>query len=264
MITEKTSVILILLAVSISILAVYGVPENVQSIEIYVAYDPVIGEGSVYEKIVFDQYISDNGVVLDIPLINGSGITVINVTGDNGEIFPYSYDSKNNVLTIYVNNTQTINIYYMVADLMDEIGPDAYSGVIDLSIYQDIPVSMTIELPGKYSVDSEPDVETQYSDNTTVIKLDESTIYVITVYVSPETFIPTKTTTAYTASPTTTSTTTTSAAITQTSTPTPGITVSSRTTTTPAPAPSISPVIIGLIVIIAVIVIVVVVFALRR
>ncbi len=181
-----------------------SLPENVEKITLIITYDPSSNQGIVSETIMFDQVISDNPVLVDIPLLNASSILVINITDENGEELPYSYDEESNIVRVYVNNTKSVKIYYMVTGLMDELAPGAYSCIIDLSMYSGYDVEATLELIDKYNVESTPEATVAYSDNTTLVIMNTPDTYIITIYKIPSTTVPTATTTTTTPSTTTT------------------------------------------------------------
>lgn len=221
--------VLIVLVVISSPVAVKVYSQSISEISILVNYDPVIDAGVIEYSVKFSEYVGGGGVIVDLQLIKGESVDIINVTRDDGVELVYEYNSEEAIITVYVNETQGFTIYYSVTGLFDEVAPNAFAGVIDLSMYNVDRLTCTIVLTGTYDVNIEPSsgVEVSYFDDETVIKLTSPLIYTIELAIEPE--VPPPETTTTPAETETTPTTT------PTSTPTETPPAKEAGTTTPPP-----------------------------
>ncbi|OYT38146.1 MAG: hypothetical protein B6U89_06310 [Desulfurococcales archaeon ex4484_58] len=240
----STLILLLLIVNGLAMPDIHG--EGIDKISVYIAYDPYENIGIIEYNVTFDTIL--NNTIIDIELFADNITLIINVTDENGDILSYTYNMENHTISVLANQTRMISITYMVTNLFDEIGPGLFSALLDLTMYSDIDTTVEIALPGTYNVSIEPENATiKYVNGLTDIILYQPTLYVITIWVSPTTTIPTPTTTVST-TPTTTPTTT------QTSTPT------TTPSTTPKPeegAPIWLIVLIVLVVIIAIVAVIV-------
>lgn len=221
------TLIVLFIISSLAALKVYS--QSISEISILVNYDPVIDAGVVEYSVKFSEYVGGGGVIIDLQLIKGDSVDIINVTRDDGAELVYEYNSEEAIITVYVNETQGFVVYYSVTGLFDEVAPNTFAGVIDLSMYNVDKLDCTIVLTGTYNVNIEPSngVEVSYFDDETVIKLTSPLIYTIELAIEAEVPPPETTTT-----PTPTTTTPTETETTPTTTPTPTPTP----TETPPPA----------------------------
>ncbi len=212
--------------------------EVVNSIGIEAVYDPYNNYGVVTYNIVFNTEL--NNTLLLIPLTIGDVVEIINVTNSEGLNFIYTFISSNNTLEVLANNTDNLIISYEATNILDEVGIDAFSGVIDLSPYQNISsITMKLYMPGVFTVNTQPEAIINVNNNVTEIIFNEPTIYTLYLVKSipaptTTTPMPTTTTTTTTASTTITTprtTTTTTTAIPTTSSTT--ITTTTSSTTSP-------------------------------
>ncbi|ADI31508.1 hypothetical protein [Staphylothermus hellenicus] len=244
--------------------------DNVRGISIKIVYDPYMDYGIVTYEILFSKTMENT--IIDLPLVADNINDIINVTGSEGQVFPYTYINENTSISILINNTDTLIITYEISGFMDEVGIDAYSGILDLSLLSGMNVSVEIVLPSVFNVSTEPRSSyVEYDDGLTIIKINNPGIYAVyveksllatTTTISPPTTTTTpaplssitSTTTTTTTTPSTT--TVSSHSMTTTTSPTSPNTVSPRETV------GLSPFMIGLI--IAVIVIIVLIALLLR
>jgi hypothetical protein len=218
--------------------------EVVNNISIEAVYDPYNDFGVVTYNMVFNEEL--NNTLLLIPLTIGDVVEIINVTNSEGLSFIYTFISDNNTLEVLVNNTDNLIVSYEATNILDEVGIGAFSGVIDLSPYQNISsITMKLYIPGTFTVEAQPEAMINIGNNVTEIIFNEPTIYTLYLVKSLPTptttasttstttpSIPTTTTTSSTTTIITTKTTTTTLTATQTTTITTTSTIVSPTTTT--------------------------------
>ncbi len=180
----RTTIILIILVILITALnplTVNAAGNIVKSISVSIYYDPASGIAAVVQELTLNQQGRTEGVIITLPLINASGIEILNVTDSSNSAILYDYNPSSNTITIYANNTGTVKIYYTLSGLMDEIAPETYSGILDLSGYAGIDVSAMIQVEGAYEALVEPSGNYKIVGNTTIITLQGADTYTISL-----------------------------------------------------------------------------------
>lgn len=212
---------------------------SVEEINIKIVYDPYTDYGVVTYQVVFSQIVEYTAV--NVALIGDGIVEIINVTGSDGQVFPYTYIDENTSITALINNTDTLTIVYEISGFMDEIGLGTYSGLLDLSLFSGINMSLEIILTDTFKVSTDPGRSyVEYDDGVTIIKITSPEIYIIYIEKAILTGTPARTDTPIETETTTTTTvqSTTTTSITDTThTLTQEQTIITTTTTATATAP---------------------------
>ncbi|WP_440059162.1 hypothetical protein ACSU1N_05080 [Thermogladius sp. 4427co] len=174
----KVFMLLTLLTGAASALVVSA--QSISSTYVVISYDPLAGSGIVSYNLTFDNMLT-TPVNLSLDLIAGENITVVNVTASDGTPLPYSLSG--NTLSILVNGTTAVSVYYIVNNLMPELVPGSYSMTLDSSrLYGN--VNIVIRVPGLYNVTcigSGCSFRIDTSSNTTEVLINQKGLDVITL-----------------------------------------------------------------------------------
>ena len=98
------------------------------------------------------------------------------------------YQLENNTVSFLALNTSELTIHFTVKNVLEVAGVGSYVTFIDLTRYSNIPLNLTMNLVGVYSV--EPPISTKYSIGNTLITITQPGHYPIALYLSPETTTP--------------------------------------------------------------------------
>jgi len=160
----------------------HGIEDQIANLKVEVVYDLQVNEGLTVLDVTLTERLVN--AIVDIKLISNNVGLIVDVVDEYGNTLPYSYDEVGRVISVFVNGTKKITITYMVSGLFDEIGIDAYSGIIDLTEYA-IPLEVTIIVSGSYSTVVEPEAEVLTINDTTRIKLTRQGLYILTLWKEP-------------------------------------------------------------------------------
>lgn len=157
---------------------------SILSINGLIVYDPVYDYGLVTLSLKYSELL--NNSIVEIQLI-GNTSNILNVTDINGNLLTYTYIRENNTIKVFVNESDTVIIEYSITDLFTEIMINSYMGFVDLTMYKNTAVYIELHINGEYSIDAYPETNSSYENGLTKIILDKPDLYIITLYIIPET-----------------------------------------------------------------------------
>ncbi|MEM1826157.1 MAG: hypothetical protein QXX35_05325 [Desulfurococcaceae archaeon] len=173
----KTYIVLIYL-MFIQLLLVFNnvySQQYITRIDGLITYNVIEDYGIVSLNITFDRVVYDTFV--NITLL-GEVDDIIEVIRSDGEPLMYRL-LENNILNIYVNETNTVSISYIAINMFDEVAIESFAGFIDLSTYRNIQVNVLLYITGLYNVYSSPDAIVSYENGLTRIQLNKPELYFI-------------------------------------------------------------------------------------
>ncbi len=182
--------------------------QSFSTIVLDIYYDLYNDIGYVNETIVIGS-IETNNSFIEIPLLKPpekGSYEIVSVTGVPGGNLTYRVLEDRNTILIFVNNTRTIEIDYMIRNYSDELSINTYTLLIDLSNFSNTDyLKTTLLIPGNYKTYVEPSMGSniEYIGENVRITYTRPLMYVTVLYASEtsETNIP-GTTSPQTTSPT--------------------------------------------------------------
>jgi len=153
---------------------------SMEKIDVYVVYDLDNNNGLVIYNVSFTQTLYNT--LVELPLFSNN-ITIINVTDYACNPLFYKYFEENRSIVVLVNESSKISITYELTNAFNEVSVNLYSGTIDLSMYEGLPITFTLTLSGTYNVSTDPqEAIIRYENGFTTIEMNKPQLYIVTIW----------------------------------------------------------------------------------